>query len=166
MCQYNVLYKDLFCRRRPSGNNMDQMGAAKNGSTHKIGGPDPALQGNPSTEENCRELVACIVTIGGIDELQTALHRHMPDQVEKLLCLLNCDIKPHGSLFVRASKASLKSVLIFPDKNSSSICSCVILKCRAILVQQSPSATNLQARTSAYVMKSDRRPCFYDSKCD
>ena len=60
---------------------MEQMGTAKSGSSHKNSSPDPSLQGNSSTEEDCRELVACIVTIGGIDELQTALHKHMPDQV-------------------------------------------------------------------------------------
>ena len=57
------------------------MGTAKSGSTQKNGSPGPSLQGNTYVEENCRELVACIATIGGIDELQTALHRHMPDQV-------------------------------------------------------------------------------------
>lgn len=71
-------------RKRPSGSNLEQMGTVKSGSSQKSGSSDSALHGNPNIEENCRELVACIVTIGGIDELQTALHKHMPDQVRQI----------------------------------------------------------------------------------
>lgn len=45
---------------------------------------DPALNGNPTVEGKCRELIACLIKVGGYVELQTALHTHMPDQVKCL----------------------------------------------------------------------------------
>lgn len=61
------------------------MATSKIGNPQKPSSAELAGYGNPAIESKCRELTACIVQIGGIDELQTALHKHMPDQVRLAL---------------------------------------------------------------------------------
>ena len=74
------------CRKKHSGlsiSSADKLTSVKSMQSQKASNHVSPTIGNPAIEDKCQLLVNCIAQIGGTQELQDSLHKHMLDQASK-----------------------------------------------------------------------------------